>query len=60
MRGLDRGAAARNVVVGGLLMLAWGLGTGLVVGLCLVQLLSALGLGIDARPETLLRRMLLP
>lgn len=44
----------------GLLLVLWGIGTGIVVGLCVVNLLALLGLHVDTGTVTLLRRVFLP
>ncbi|MDO9497617.1 MAG: hypothetical protein Q7J48_18090 [Nocardioides sp.] len=44
----------------GFLLVAWGVGIGIVVGLSLVHLLGWLGLHVDTGTGTLLHRVFLP
>lgn len=58
-RTVERAAATKTAVTGGMLLLAWGAGTGLLVGLFLVRLLGWLGLHIDTGTRDLLHRAFL-
>jgi hypothetical protein len=52
--------AARRAALGVLVLVAWGVGTGLLVGLFLVHLLGWLGLPVDSGTGSLLQQALLP
>lgn len=56
----DRREATRRVLTSGLVLVMWGVGTGLVLGLGVVQVLGRLGLHVDTGAGTLLRRAFTP
>lgn len=60
MHTVDRSAATRDALMSGFLLVAWGVGIGIVVGLSLVHLLGWLGLHVDTGTGTLLHRVFLP
>jgi hypothetical protein len=60
MHTVSRTVVTWRVALGGFLLLTWGLGTGLVVGLCIVHVLGWLGLDVETGTGTLLRRAFFP
>lgn len=60
MHAVERGDATKQLVMSGILLVAWGVCAGFLVGLCIVHVLGWLGLDVDTEVATLLRQVLVP